>query len=230
MANENMQLSSKGRNLIAKWEGLRLTAYQDSVGIWTIGYGHTSGVTPGMTITEDQANSFLDEDVKSHVTGIFRFVTAQLNQNQFDALVSFHFNLGAYILQNSQLLVYINSQQWQLAASEMQKYVYANGKILQGLVDRRYDEANLFLESSESKPEQTKKGEITMNCFYKIDNKAQIYYFDGKKVRLVGHPDEKKVLNDIYKANNGKDIPEFSWNSSGPMYARLLAVINRDTI
>ncbi|MFK4568445.1 glycoside hydrolase family protein [Enterococcus sp. UD-01] len=150
MANENMKISQEGRKLIKKWEGLRLTAYQDSVGVWTIGYGHTKGVYAGMTISETQANVFLDEDIKTHAVGIFKYITVQLNQNQFDALVSFHFNLGPNILQNSQLLTYINSKSWANAANEMKRYVYAGGQILQGLVNRRNDEANLFLKASNS--------------------------------------------------------------------------------
>ncbi|MBP1046758.1 lysozyme [Enterococcus sp. BWM-S5] len=146
MANENLKISQEGRNLIKKWEGLRLTAYQDSVGVWTIGYGHTSGVYAGMQITESQANVFLDEDIKSHASGIFKYVSVQLAQGQFDALVSFHFNLGAEILRGSQLLIYLNNREWQNAASEMKKYVYAGGQILQGLVNRRNDEAALFLK------------------------------------------------------------------------------------
>ncbi|MFS7390396.1 lysozyme [Carnobacterium maltaromaticum] len=98
MANENMKISQNGRNLIKEFEGMRLTAYQDSVGVWTIGYGRTKGVYAGMQISEQQANACLDEDIKTHAVGIFNFVTVQLNQNQFDALVSFHFNLGPYIL------------------------------------------------------------------------------------------------------------------------------------
>ncbi|WP_207696131.1 lysozyme [Enterococcus sp. DIV0212c] len=146
MANENMKISQEGRNLIKKWEGLRLIAYQDSVGVWTIGYGHTKGVYAGMTITEAQANAFLDEDIKTHAIGIFQYTTVQLNQNQFDALVSFHFNLGPYILAGSQLLIYINSKNWTSAANEMKRYIYAGGQILQGLVNRRNDEATLFLK------------------------------------------------------------------------------------
>ncbi|MDA9470548.1 lysozyme [Enterococcus sp. 5H] len=148
MANENMKISQNGRNLIKKWEGLRLSAYQDSVGVWTIGYGHTKGVYAGMTISEMQANAFLDEDIKTHAVGIFKYVTVQLNQNQFDALVSFHFNLGPYILANSQLLIYINSKNWTSAANEMKRYVYAGGQILQGLVNRRNDEVTLFLKAA----------------------------------------------------------------------------------
>lgn len=148
MANETMKISQNGRNLIKEFEGLRLAAYTDSVGVWTIGYGHTKGVYSGMTITEAQANAYLDEDIKSHAYGIYNYVTAQLNQNQFDALVSFHFNLGPYILQGSTLLSYLNNKNWTMAATEMKKYKYAGGVILAGLERRRNAEADLFLKTT----------------------------------------------------------------------------------
>ncbi len=206
MANENMKISQDGRNLIKKWEGLRLTAYQDSVGVWTIGYGHTKGVYAGMTITENQANAFLDEDIKSHAAGIFNYVTVQLTQGQFDALVSFHFNLGPAILAGSQLLVYLNSRQWQAAANEMKKYVYAGGQILQGLVNRRNDEVALFLkEGGVIEPSKDMLGDTP--CFFEVEGDPTLYYFDGKGITGIAHPDEKGILNTIYKANYGKDMP-----------------------
>lgn len=146
MANENMKISQKGRNLIKEFEGLVLNAYQDSVGVWTIGYGHTQGVYPGMTISIEQANVFLDQDIKSHAYGIYNFVKVELNQNQFDAMVSFHINLGAYILQGTTLLNYINNKQWLAAATEMNAYINAGGVPLEGLIRRRKAESTLFLE------------------------------------------------------------------------------------
>lgn len=148
MANENLTISQNGINLIKKWEGVRLTAYQDSVGVWTIGYGHTKGVYAGMKITQAQADQFLKEDIKSHVYGSYNYVTTQLNQNQFDALASFQFNLGAYILSGTTLLTYINSRQWQKAADEMKLYNKAGGVTLPGLVNRRNEEAALFMKAS----------------------------------------------------------------------------------
>lgn len=146
MANENIVISQGGINLIKKWEGVRLTAYQDSVGVWTIGYGHTKGVTSGMSITQAQAEAYLKEDITSHVSHMKKVISVNLNQNQFDALASFHFNLGAYVLQNdSTLLGYINGSQWQNVGTQMKKYVYAGGSVLQGLVNRRNDEVSLFL-------------------------------------------------------------------------------------
>lgn len=148
MSNSNMVVSQVGINLIKKWEGVRLTAYQDSGGVWTIGYGHTQGVYQGMTITQAQAENYLKQDIQSHVAYMKNVVKAALNQNQFDALASFHFNVGAYVLQNNTtLLSYLNNRQWQNAVSEMKKYIKVGNVVNQGLVNRRNDEGNLFLKA-----------------------------------------------------------------------------------
>ncbi len=229
MANENMKISQNGRNLIKEFEGMRLTAYQDSVGVWTIGYGHTKGVYPGMQITEQQANAFLDEDIKTHAVGIFNFVTVQLNQNQFDALVSFHFNLGPYILQGSNLLVFINNRNWQSAANEMMAYVNAGGEVLPGLVRRRKAESELFLSGNLPPVDggtTQQKGEIEMKCLYRIDGKGAVFYFDGTSVRALSFPDEMTVIKLIYKANNGSDIPFFEWTNAARWDKRLKDVLS----
>ncbi|WP_143141738.1 lysozyme, partial [Enterococcus caccae] len=149
MANEGMKISPRGIKLIKGFEGLRLTAYQDSSGIWTIGYGHIKGVKSGMTITEAQADAFLAEDMPTHAAGISKYVSVQLNQNQFDALASFHFNLGPEILRGSALLSCLNNRQWEAATNQMKLYTHDNtGQILQGLVNRRAAEASLFLEQA----------------------------------------------------------------------------------
>jgi len=224
MANENMKISQDGRNLIKKWEGLRLTAYQDSVGKWTIGYGHTKGVYPGMTISESQANTFLDEDIKSHASGIFNYVEVQLTQGQFDALVSFHFNLGEAILVGSQLLVYLNSRQWQAAANEMKKYVYADGEFLQGLLNRRNDEVALFLKTGGVVEDAL----FDTPCFFEVEGDSTTYYFDGKGITGIAHPDEKGILNTIYKANYGKDMPTV--RRAVGWFSRLRSVSTRPTV
>ncbi|MBO0445545.1 N-acetylmuramoyl-L-alanine amidase [Enterococcus ureilyticus] len=97
------------------------------------------------------------------------------------------------------------------------------------------DLANGFTESgsntSNNENEETQKPktkeEITMICFYQVDKKGPVYYFDGQSVRGLAHQDEQRVLNDIYRANNGKDIPTFQWTSKAPWHARLLGVVNR---
>ena len=87
--------SEKGIEFIKSYEALVLKAYDDSTGVWTIGYGHTAGVMPGMEITESQAVEFLQADLKRFEESVNRYVTVPLTQNMFDALVSFTFNLGA---------------------------------------------------------------------------------------------------------------------------------------
>ncbi|WP_273465684.1 lysozyme [Pseudomonas sp.] len=98
-----MRTSQRGLSLIKSFEGLRLQAYQDSVGVWTIGYGTTRGVKPGMTITKEQAERMLLNDVQRFEPEVQRLVTAPLNQNQWDALMSFTYNLGAANLESSTL-------------------------------------------------------------------------------------------------------------------------------
>lgn len=149
MANENLVTSQVGINLVKEFEGCYLSAYRDPIGVWTIGYGHTKTAYPGMTISYYQAEQLLKEDLKSHVVGSYKYVKVQLTQNQFDALASFQFNLGPYVLYNdSVLLNYINSRQWEKAAGRMKEYDKANGVVLPGLVRRRVAEAALFLKES----------------------------------------------------------------------------------
>lgn len=137
--------SQKGIDLIKSFEGCRLTAYQDSVGVWTIGYGHTSGVYSGMTITEAQAEAYLKSDLVTSENAVNKYVTYAINQNQFDALVSFTFNLGSGNLASSTLLKKLNQGDISGAANEFDKWIYAGGEVLEGLVKRRAAEKELFL-------------------------------------------------------------------------------------
>lgn len=89
-----MKTSEKGLELIKHFEGLRLQAYQCSAHVWTIGYGHTAGVQPGDSVTTEQADSLLRQDTEESERSVARYVTVPLNNCQFDALVSFTFNLG----------------------------------------------------------------------------------------------------------------------------------------
>ena len=139
-----MNISDNGLDLIKKHEGLRLEAYQDSVGVWTIGYGHTAGVKEGDTCTEEEANAYLREDAKSAERCVNSCVAVPLTQNEFDALCSFAFNLGCTSLRNSTLLRKLNDSDFDGAAAEFQKWNHAGGKVLAGLTKRREDEAQLF--------------------------------------------------------------------------------------
>ena len=137
--------SDSGFALTKRFEGIRLTAYPDSGGVWTIGYGHTGpGVYAGLTITQDQADIFLQSDIARAVTAVNKLVTAPINQNQFDALVDFAFNLGIASLAASTLLRYVNNGDFAAAAAQFPLWDHCNGRILPGLLERRQAEEQLF--------------------------------------------------------------------------------------
>lgn len=145
MVSRDLLVSEDWRLLVSNFEGLRLEAYQDSVGVWTIGYGSTGDhVYPGKTITKDEAEQLLMEDAERFVEAVNDYVTVPLTQYQFDALVSFSFNLGQGALHDSTLLEILNTEDYNGAASEFSKWVYAGGKRLRGLVRRRKGERLMF--------------------------------------------------------------------------------------
>lgn len=139
------------------WEGVSggqpaLTAYRCSAGVWTIGYGHTGGVQPGAHITEAEADGLLQHDVQAFVDGVNRLVTVPLEQHQFDALVSFAYNVGldededtkAEGLGDSSLLALVNAAQFGLASAQFTLWVYSNGQVSRGLERRRIAEQAIF--------------------------------------------------------------------------------------
>lgn len=139
-----MILSKSGVELIQSFEGLRLGAYQDSVGIWTIGYGHTKGVRPGQVITKARADDLFMEDVREFEESVAACVHVPITQPQFDALVSFCFNLGAARLRSSTLLKMLNQQDYDGASQQFGRWTRAGGVVLAGLVKRRAAERELF--------------------------------------------------------------------------------------
>lgn len=141
----NFTYDSTGLALTEQSEGLSLTAYQDQVGVWTIGYGHTGpDVVPGMTITREQAQELLQKDIASAAACVNRCVTVPLNQDQFDALVDFVFNLGPAAFEGSTLLRDLNAGNFSAAASQFELWDHAGGAVVAGLLRRRQQEAALF--------------------------------------------------------------------------------------
>lgn len=141
-----MKISQKGVDLIKSFEGLELKAYKDSVGVTTIGYGSTGPhVSMGMTITKEQAEQLLKKDLERFERGVSDLVKVPLNQNQFDALVSFSFNLGLGNLKSSTLLKKLNASDYIGASKEFERWNRAGGKVLNGLTRRRIAERDLFL-------------------------------------------------------------------------------------
>lgn len=139
-----MQPSQAAIDLIKAAEGLRLTAYRDSAGILTIGYGSTGGIKPGQTITPEQAEAMLVDDLDEAADAMRKLVTVPLTQGQFDALCSFVFNLGAGRLRDSTLLRLLNQGKYGEAAAQFRFWVMSGGEPLPGLVKRRAAERALF--------------------------------------------------------------------------------------
>lgn len=134
-----------GLLMIKSFEGLRLQAYRDPVGIWTIGYGTTRGVKPGMSISEAEAEKFLQQDLVRFEQAIDEAVQVQVNDNQFSALASFTYNVGPGAFRSSTLLRMLNQGDTQGAADQFPRWNRAGGKVLSGLTRRRNAEKSLFL-------------------------------------------------------------------------------------
>lgn len=142
-----MTYSKNGLHLTEQFEGCRLVAYQDQRGIWTIGYGHTQGVTRGMTCTQAQAEAWLAGDIAWAESEVNKLVTVPLTQEEFDACVDFTFNCGCGNFEHSTLLRLINAGDLTHAADEFQKWGKSGGQVVAGLLCRRLAEAQEFRSS-----------------------------------------------------------------------------------
>ena len=142
-----MNISQKGINLIKNFEGCRLTAYKCPANILTIGYGHTgSDVHTGQKITQEEAEKLLRQDLIIHCNNVSKLVKVPLNQNQFDALVSFEYNVGYGNFKSSTLLKLLNQGKYKEASEQFGRWKFAGGKVLAGFVKRREAEKQLFLQ------------------------------------------------------------------------------------
>jgi lysozyme len=130
--------------LIKPFEGLRLEAYWDAIGgVWTIGYGHTGGVTPGQVISQSQADAYLDYDVTWALVNVERYVSVVLNENQFAALISFEFNTGAG--RASRVFACVDNKDNEGAMNTLLLWDHdGNGNVIPGLLRRRQAEKALF--------------------------------------------------------------------------------------
>jgi len=145
-----MRTSPAGRAFIGRHEGVRLAAYRDAAGVWTIGYGHTAAAGPpvpaaGLTITAAEADAILGRDLARFEAAVSRLVTVALSQSEFDALVSFAFNVGEGALGRSTLLRKLNAGDRAGAAAEFGRWNKAGGRVLAGLTRRRAEERAVFL-------------------------------------------------------------------------------------
>src|SRR5215203_3409654 len=147
-----MKTSSKGLGVIRLFEGLALKAYPDpgskNGDPWTIGYGHTIGVKPGMTCKESHAEEWLAWDVSRFERAVEKLVKVPLTQPQFDALISFCFNVGEGNLAKSTLLRRLNAGAYADVPAQLKRWDKAGGKVMKGLVRRRAAEADLWSSTS----------------------------------------------------------------------------------
>ena len=138
-------------DLVKKFEGCKLTAYQDHVGVWTIGYGITAGANvgieprKGMTITQGEAEKLLWMALTRFANQVSTIITEKVSNNEFGACVSLAYNIGAKAFANSTLLRKLNAGDHAGAAAEFKRWNKAGGEVLTGLTTRRAAEADLFL-------------------------------------------------------------------------------------
>ena len=151
----NMNISQEGLSLIKKFEGCKLESYKCAAGVWTIGFGSTSGVEEGMEISQERADMLLLEDVKVFEEAVNNLVEVDLEQNQFDALVAWTFNLGSTNLKNSTLLKVLNDKNYEGVPEQIKRWnkatVDGERQVLEGLIRRREAESLLFTGEDWSK-------------------------------------------------------------------------------
>lgn len=139
-------MQTVNKQTIKDHEGLKLTAYKDGGGVWTIGYGHTGAdIREGLTIPISEAERLLTRDLRTAEGYVNRLVQVKLTQNQFDALVSFVYNVGGDAFANSTMLRLLNASNYEGAANQFPRWNKDNGKVVQGLTNRRAKERELFL-------------------------------------------------------------------------------------
>jgi len=139
-----LEAGVESRELIKQYEGYSSEAYRCPAGKWTIGYGHTRGVKRGMTISRQEAEELLTKEIEESARYIKNMVTAPLNQQEFDALVSLVYNIGPTQFRSSTLLRELNNENYEEAARQFERWVKSKGVTLRGLQNRRAAEAALF--------------------------------------------------------------------------------------
>lgn len=133
-----------GAALTERFEGCSLTAYLDVKGVWTIGYGHTGGVQPDQTCTQEEADAWLQIDIQGAVRAVQTLVKVSLTQDEFNALVDFVFNVGSGNFAASTMLARLNLGDYAGAAAQFERWDLAGGNVIQGLLNRRIAEENEF--------------------------------------------------------------------------------------
>lgn len=216
-----MRTSQNGIDLIKKYEGCHLTAYKCPSGVWTIGYGHTDGVKEGMKISQQQADSFLSQDLQKYEQYVELNCKFNLSQNQFDALVSFTYNCGV-----GNLKTLIKNRTPEQIADAILLYNKGGGQVLQGLVKRRIDEQALFLRGMEKGGEMgqlesntvvLKKGSKSEEVKQLQERLYTIGYEPGTADGIFGEKTRQAVIS--FQADAGLQadgiVGKNTWNGLG---------------
>lgn len=210
-----MKISEKGLNLIKKFEGCRLEAYRDPAGVLTIGYGHTHGVQEGMRITQETADEYLRDDCAAAEKNVNGFdAKYHWNQNQFDALVSFAFNLGSI----NQLTANGTRSIAEISA-KIPEYCHAGGKKLSGLVRRRAAEKELFDTPVGTQAEERELDQEAVRSLQEALNADGITDADGKALVIDGikGPDTTAAIKKVLMLSGAFDMftARFTVGSTG---------------
>lgn len=216
-----MKTSQTGINLIKEFEGCVLTAYDDSTGTYTIGYGHTVGVKRGQKITQAQAESFLKNDLVIYENGVTG-TKLSLNQNQFDALVSFAYNCGV-----GSLKTLVANRNLKQISEALLLYNKAGGKVLAGLVRRRKAEKELFektvpvTQTSSQKTYTVKSGDTLsgIGSRFKVDVKKLVALNNIKNENMISVGQVLKLTgtvstDKIYKVKEGDTLSQIAVNNN----------------
>lgn len=188
-----MKISDKGLDLIKSFEGCRLVAYKCPAGVWTIGWGHTGDVCEGQVIKQDEADQMLRDDMSAYERKVSKYNDAyRWNQNEFDALTSFAYNVGSI----DQLTAY-GTRTRDVIADKLLAYNRGGGRVLAGLTRRRQAERELFLTPSATDPGEPGwkhdqhgwwyhdgNGAYPVSCWRDINHHR--YYFNADGYALTG--------------------------------------------
>jgi lysozyme len=222
-----MLASRAALDIIKQFEGCRLKAYPDpgtGGAPWTIGYGHTKGVARGMVITQNDAEDFLHIDILKFEKGVDALIKVELQQHQFDALVSFAFNCGIGNLQSSTLLKMVNAGNFDAVPAQFMKWTRAAGRELPGLVRRRRAEAALWRGVDETTQlnhdESGSKPDALPPAKTMADSKQGNAAFVTGGLAVMGAA--KEASNQAKEASDIVDV--FTSILSGPNFLILVAI------
>lgn len=230
----NFKTSKKGIELIKHWEGYEKVAYVCPGGVLTTGYGHTNSsptaniypVYEGKVVTEEQAHQQLVEDLVYYENVVNGQIKGRCTQEMFDAMVSFTYNLGGGAFRDSLIDDYTNSGEYKKATDQMKLYVNANGKPLQGLINRRNDEVKLY-ESNLPSANKT----IISQQIHEFKNEYGIHkfaykttYSDGSSLYLGKVIETTKATKD-----EAKNYPNATFNRHDKSYKYGIKVIKKST-